>query len=153
MAVAQWRQMRQMPHFWNGKYNLWKQIKSLFFFSSKFVYIHPLCLTLFRPGLRPCTINQVEHFSSTKLWWVVLFSTNNNGIYLPPNVKHLLIINDYEFLYVAGISSGMFTWVYFDIYKIVCLHQKDKNLETKRIWKTAVWLGSSALLHKSSFGT
>jgi hypothetical protein len=35
MAVAQWRQMRQMPHFWNGKRNLWKQIKS--FFSSKFV--------------------------------------------------------------------------------------------------------------------
>ena len=35
MAVAQWRQMRQMPHFWNGKCNLWKQIKSSFF--SKFV--------------------------------------------------------------------------------------------------------------------
>jgi len=33
MAVAQWRQMRQMPHFWNGKYNLWKQIKSFFFFK------------------------------------------------------------------------------------------------------------------------
>lgn len=35
MAIAQWRQMRQMPHFWNGKYNLWKQIKS--FFSPKCV--------------------------------------------------------------------------------------------------------------------
>jgi hypothetical protein len=33
MAVAQWRQMRQMPHFWNGKCNLWKQIKSSFFFK------------------------------------------------------------------------------------------------------------------------
>jgi hypothetical protein len=28
MVVAQ---MRQMPHFWNGKCNLWKQIKSFFF--------------------------------------------------------------------------------------------------------------------------
>ena len=35
MAVVQWRQMRQMPHFWNGLYNLWIQIKFLFF--SKFV--------------------------------------------------------------------------------------------------------------------
>jgi hypothetical protein len=30
MAVEQWRQMRQMPHFWNGNCNLWKQIKSFF---------------------------------------------------------------------------------------------------------------------------
>jgi hypothetical protein len=32
MALAQWR---QMPHFWNGKCNLWKQIKKKI--SSKFV--------------------------------------------------------------------------------------------------------------------
>ena len=30
MAVAQWR---QMPYFWNSKYNLWKQIKYFFFFK------------------------------------------------------------------------------------------------------------------------
>ena len=33
MAVAQWRQMRQMPHFWNGKCNLWKA--KIFFFFLK----------------------------------------------------------------------------------------------------------------------
>jgi hypothetical protein len=37
MAVAQLRQMRQMPHFWNGKCNLLKQIKHYFFQNlSKF---------------------------------------------------------------------------------------------------------------------
>ena len=34
MAVAQWRQMRQMPNFWNGKCNLLKANK--IFFLSKF---------------------------------------------------------------------------------------------------------------------
>jgi hypothetical protein len=33
MAVAQWRQMRQMPHFWNGKCNLLKANKIFFFFN------------------------------------------------------------------------------------------------------------------------
>jgi hypothetical protein len=33
MAVAQWRQMRQMPHFWNGKCNLSKANKIFFFFK------------------------------------------------------------------------------------------------------------------------
>jgi hypothetical protein len=33
MAVAQWRQMRQMPHFWNGKCNLLKANKIFFFFK------------------------------------------------------------------------------------------------------------------------
>ena len=37
MAVAQWRQMRQMPHLLNGKCNLLKAIKIFFFQNlSKF---------------------------------------------------------------------------------------------------------------------
>ena len=34
MAVAQWRQMRQMPHFWNGKCNLFKANKIFFFLQN-----------------------------------------------------------------------------------------------------------------------
>ena len=34
MAVAQWRQMRQMPHFWNGKCNLLKANKIFFFLQN-----------------------------------------------------------------------------------------------------------------------
>jgi hypothetical protein len=34
MAVAQWRQMRQMPNFWNGKCNLLKANKIFFFFQN-----------------------------------------------------------------------------------------------------------------------
>jgi hypothetical protein len=33
MAVAQWRQMKQMPHFWNGKCNLLKANKIFVFFK------------------------------------------------------------------------------------------------------------------------
>jgi hypothetical protein len=29
-----------MPHFWNGKYNLWKQIKCSFFFKHLFNFTH-----------------------------------------------------------------------------------------------------------------
>ena len=34
MAVAQWRQMRQMPHFWNGKCNLLKANQIFFFLQN-----------------------------------------------------------------------------------------------------------------------
>jgi hypothetical protein len=33
MAVAQWRQMKQMSHFWNGKCNLLKANTIFFFFK------------------------------------------------------------------------------------------------------------------------
>jgi hypothetical protein len=62
MTIAQWRQMRQMTHFWNGKCNLLKANKKKPKFS-KFVFIHPLCLTLFRPGLRLWQANLIKIWS------------------------------------------------------------------------------------------
>jgi hypothetical protein len=65
MAVAQWRQMRQMPHFWNGKCNLLKANKKIFFQNLS---IHPLCLTLFRPGLRPRHYNVRCQYKRYNRW-------------------------------------------------------------------------------------
>ena len=66
----------------------------------------------------------MELFTSTKLWWVVLFSTNKRGMYLAPKVKHRLIINDFTYSLCCMNFHRGFTWVYFDVYKIVQFRQK-----------------------------
>jgi hypothetical protein len=68
MAVAQWRQMRQMPRFWNGKCNLLKANKIFFFLQnlSKFtpfasLYSDPAYgrgITMFAANIRD-TIDEV----------------------------------------------------------------------------------------------
>ena len=59
MAIGQWRQMRQMPHFFNGKYNLLK--------ANKFCFFLKICLN--SPPLPP--------FIETRLTAVIKHNTDN----------------------------------------------------------------------------
>ena len=101
MAVAQWRQMRQMPHFWNGKCNLWKQIKSIFFFK--------ICLNS----------TSLPHFIQTRPAAVYVMSFPHNFLF---NIKEKTLQDSRKSFFV----SICFNYTYFICQKRMIFFTKNR---------------------------